>query len=1108
MKLERDKIEVLDANVPYSYIYNLSTPYQFKLLRTGRTDVMKSDYFSFCIDGKERSTSTIKRIAIPNNSDTAKIAVLINWSDCIGQNIQVDKIPGTGFYLFTKWNDDWTRGVEILGCILDSNEDICDKTHPILSGFTGITFSKENSNNDCLVVFQTNENQAYYYNPVRDISRLSAYCKECGVLRERFFTGAPTTEHDAILADVFMRTKNEIEQLRNLLLTRSELRAGSRDLSKYVTYSPENEDAIVLIGTITDNDNESGQVIKCKNSSEPEVITNEVTKSLFTLLGNKRLNADEIAFVCTVTNDGAVEIKGLEGIDKQFPRCKTPDETLRKSFQESEFLRSYCNEHFNNQDELFVYIAFEGIKFGAKGFDSYFFAISNDLEATKGASEEMYYAFRYILYLKSENENYANEQKRRRATSSAIAAIMSRNMSHNLGSHYLYYTKKDLQKHILNPQLLRSDSIRTTKEIIDFLTSGVESDVLGASLTCGFMQDRMNYLAAILESEKYPSIAVNYKAIIETNLFCDENVEKKPENFYLGNLVRSEGYSKRDGTLSFRTESKVDLEQLNLSLPGGAISVHAFYNILENFIRNSAKYQWGKPKPQKLRFYLKFDAINVREDYITCTFIDNKKNADIRQDNKSLLEYMNEKLRGLKFLDENEVLNHHDKGLKEMLISAIWLQINRHTGTLSDLLYEFDNAAEKISFLDRFGIRFASVKLENVLEPCLGIKFRIPVHRYRDDYNEVKDFYGSHADILTIDGKERVSEICKHYPRLIDRGELSNINTGNSGLDTNVREVLTQNNDFFDTYALHIALKQRGIDEQMYQLMITPESGADIYQEYITHKILPNKRILFSHHLSNGNNIEIETIKHFYDYAYVDSISGSNYTKTICHQVLDALVPNNNDFLIPKTWKDKYRNILIKESALTRITIIDERLFNGIEQWLDVKNLKSAYIKNSQLEYDLRNIRILNYYEKESDMPADVKEAYDKGLLHKPSDNLFVYGNDFRDVLSNTPDKSVDSHFLSIHLGIIDKILNNPEFLKDVQDSDERAQRLMNMLRETFAPNNPASLYICIHSGRGNINTESSDVLKKYPLVPFSALQTMFHNSKFLLCQMLYNIKY
>ena len=179
-------------------------------------------------------------------------------------------------------------------------------------------------------------------------------------------------------------------------------------------------------------------------------------------------------------------------------------------------------------------------------------------------------------------------------------------------------------------------------------------------------------------------------------------------------------------------------------------------------------------------------------------------------------------------------------------------------------------------------------------------------------------------------------------------------------------------------------------------------------------------------------------------------------------------------------------SLKIKESALTRITLVDERLYNSTNE-------------NEYPWLSLKNIRILNYDE-ESDQ-----------INNKSLSSIFI-GNNFGDYKNY-------SHFLSIHLGLIEKILKNSCYVNSIIDqklgtdytkepnllSFERVKQFMDLLKEFFGENNSCILYIAVHSGRGNYSKELEGPLCTYPFISLSALENAYKNSKYQLSQLFYN---
>ena len=158
----------------------------------------------------------------------------------------------------------------------------------------------------------------------------------------------------------------------------------------------------------------------------------------------------------------------------------------------------------------------------------------------------------------------------------------------------------------------------------------------------------MDYLATVISNDKYPYGAVNFKSQIYDELTVDDfshrhffdDKNKRTTNFLLTNLIYSENFTRPDvrsdedlkdngnqlflhvklleenkrfadftgtwhssklqwvrkkkkdnpflPTMATEEDVKNQLSSLNIALPGGSMSCHALFNVIENFIRNSA----------------------------------------------------------------------------------------------------------------------------------------------------------------------------------------------------------------------------------------------------------------------------------------------------------------------------------------------------------------------------------------------------------------------------------------------------------------------------------------------------------------------------------------
>lgn len=726
---------------------------------------------------------------------------------------------------------------------------------------------------------------------------------------------------------------------------------------------------------------------------------------------------------------------------------------------------------------------------------------------------------------------------------SAVSAIMTRNMSHNLGSHYLHYTKTQLE------QLAKKGG--------EF-----GPDIRGAARVMGYMQGRMDYLATLISMDRYPYGCVNFKSQIFDELTIDDfskrhfDKEKasRTTNFLLSNLILSEGFtrshifnddenignsinlhilfdnqiftgipiliedpeldqlisrekkeglskeeskrkkelvdekSRKEARKRKEEQAKQALTNINIAMPGGVMSCHAFFNVIENFIRNSAKYHQADFAKEDDKPFITI-TIKIEEktegnfDLYEFTIYDNKHNAYSKEivggKSTTLLELINNKFETLCILDENNAIEKSNKGFKEMLFSTIWMRTfifmreeNKNLPTnYSDVLATIQsspNGSKKLELIQKYG--FSVIAVDDKGNECpaksnkhanLALRFTLPKFKKQvvvklsnnknDAINSLLNVYG---DITNVSQKSLYELIKKInigkdsslvIPRMVDKTYATDVKA--------LEKVLKNRFKGFDNYKLSIDGAQEG--------------------NIIVKK--PSHSIYFKKHLSTKSNM-----KYFRKYAYADSISGGNFTLTLS-EIFNRWKENGWDTSTP----EYYEILKIKESALTRITLIDERLYNEMLN------------QDNGVELACKNIRILNYHE-----PNSTKNFGDFKKLF--IGNKFNLGRKY-------------THFLSIHLGLIEKIVQDSKAFKSLKDEcgkeygkypiEERTIKFMNLLQKYFGDKNQ-KVFICIHSGRGNFSAELNGPLSTYPFISMSALENAYNNSKYLLSQLFYSIIY
>lgn len=215
------------------------------------------------------------------------------------------------------------------------------------------------------------------------------------------------------------------------------------------------------------------------------------------------------------------------------------------------------------------------------------------------------------------------------------AAIMARNMSHNLGSHVMAYLKQQLYttESILSSQdHVLYDIYDGTKENKPDYANLQLPFLVGLGQFINYLQERQDYIATVATSYiPYPS-PIDFKEAIFDGINPDlkwlrhwkpNNQSNKPFNILLNYIAKSEGYTRQpieygqkssnegrylqinyidynlendkpvkiDGFSSKSMESAQGTNSISLAIPGGLIGRQAVFSIIENITRNAAKHE-------------------------------------------------------------------------------------------------------------------------------------------------------------------------------------------------------------------------------------------------------------------------------------------------------------------------------------------------------------------------------------------------------------------------------------------------------------------------------------------------------------------------------------
>ena len=337
------------------------------------------------------------------------------------------------------------------------------------------------------------------------------------------------------------------------------------------------------------------------------------------------------------------------------------------------------------------------------------------------------------------------------------AAIMSRNMSHNLGSHVLSYLKIQLNNvgNIMENQLL-SNLVNAqwnpdSENIFSVKGSDLELPYLvGLGHFISLLQERQDYIATIATDYIPCFTPVDFKEAIFDGLNPDykwirhktEESEKgrHPRNLLLEYIARSEGLTRGDseelGNIVFKygydflyCEKKYEWKSIQgdavggidfmrgkqLSLPGGMLGRQAIFSIVENIIRNAAKHEVRDKDHKDLNITLGLIDGDMVADRTTKGLskrllfkIKGKKHLGDywflsisypATNAKGLKKSLTKKL-NTPFMDKDFDIDERNRGIKEIIISAAFLRresnlSNQNVEEIANLLVTTEINAEE-----------------------------------------------------------------------------------------------------------------------------------------------------------------------------------------------------------------------------------------------------------------------------------------------------------------------------------------------------------------------------------------------------------------------------
>lgn len=665
------------------------------------------------------------------------------------------------------------------------------------------------------------------------------------------------------------------------------------------------------------------------------------------------------------------------------------------------------NDNFEGQGSIFLYAITDQLIENSK-FEELAVQISN-------ISKDITYNYLLTVGLK------LAEKSRKNAIKSSVAAIMSRNMSHNLGSHVLSNLKGELED-IANVFKAKHDK---NKNI------GFKSENLyGLKWFINYLQERQDFIATIGGFENQTFMPVSFKSFVFDGLLPDHqfsrhhykrdnNGEENNEtalnahkNYLLEYIIKSENVKRDQIVVKYREfissvshefqndDDYKKLGQIMVSFPGGIVGRQAFFSIFENILRNAAKHNTIKnDEILKLTINTPDDDSYDANEFIKFTITDNLKS--FTKAYPKLKEAINEPI----FNESQE--KQGNKGIKEMKISAAWLRgisledIDNHKeikeGGITKIpkildVVESNQSLQYVFYLLKpkelllFLTNDEKEKLVAGLDVELleenGINIITPEYfNHKKNYNLRHSLFVIQSDLEGSE-KENIEKYFNQRKLFLEVDKLRRIFVSiseKSNPEALISAFWKEYLGFKEAHTLpqiHIRPKEVNKDEQIFTDGFNVKLNSD--QEYdINTKI----KIIFKHHNDTEKYFDDFQKKHksfFEGLNFLEGISGGNST----------------DLLLCRTEKTELFYYKLFQSCVTDIIIVDERLWNNNSK-TDIEEL-SKMLDGNKVLFTQQELDKINKIKDKGNWASSILQALKVEETTQLINNLIAVYN-FRD---------------------------------------------------------------------------------------------------------------
>lgn len=268
----------------------------------------------------------------------------------------------------------------------------------------------------------------------------------------------------------------------------------------------------------------------------------------------------------------------------------------------------------------------------------------------------------------------------RETVRSAIAQVMARNMSHNYGSHVFSNLINDgVYERMVDSAIETIQKYHSSEQLDKELYKDKNTENHQLQYFFQYLKNRMDYLS---------EVTFGTSNILTTKMMYGDVMKELDQVRILLNYISGVSGFKYQFELIHNGNLLKD-KDVAVAFPSDVLGCHAFYNIIENIIRNTAKHAGGKSQDESpIIFTINFKELEGCDgiedaDGLYCVEIDNgieedgmddiikgKKSDEDGGKVKGLIDRLNDSV-----LDnDNQNLRSHSLGLLEMEASAAFLR--------------------------------------------------------------------------------------------------------------------------------------------------------------------------------------------------------------------------------------------------------------------------------------------------------------------------------------------------------------------------------------------------------------------------------------------------